>query len=97
MATTTTEKMYECETRTMFMENGVKVPRWVTRPVRLVDDGKDIRCVHCRGLVRLRRQKVAGVGAPDHVDHVNREDSEHCQAGRHFKGGEHRPSQQPVV
>ena len=89
------QKMYECETRLLFVENAAKVTRWVVRPVKGIDDTRDLRCVHCRGKVRVRRQKTPN-GSGNHVDHVSSDDSKHCRAGRHFKG-EHRASLDPAL
>lgn len=54
-----------------------------------------IRCIHCHGAVRLHCQQVEH-GPQDHLEHLHRQDSEHCRGGHYFTGGEHRMSRQPV-
>lgn len=89
------DKMYDCEVKTPFMENGAKVQKWVTRPVKEASDAKPIRCAHCKGRVRIHRQQVEH-GPADHVEHLSRGDSEHCLGGHYFKGV-HRESEAPVL
>jgi hypothetical protein len=89
------DAMYDCEARLLFVENGAKVWRWETRAVKAIGDDRDVRCMHCHGVVRLHRQKVPH-GPADHVVHVRRRDSEYCRGGHYFKG-EHRLSDEPVT
>ena len=90
--------MYHCEQKKLFMVDGVKVPRWVERDVAGLTSGaskdRSIRCMHCHGAVRVHLQQVDH-GPADHVEHLHRQDSEHCRGGAYFKG-DHRESQMPV-
>jgi hypothetical protein len=88
--------MERCEIRKLFMRNGSKVAEWVEVPVRGLPSGSDglVRCAHCHGAVRVHVQKVLH-GPTDHVEHLNREDSEGCKGGHHFKGT-HRMSTRPI-
>lgn len=91
-----TGQMYECETRVLFMDNGVKVPRWTVRRVATLTKNASIRCRHCHGEVQICRQTVAH-GPEDHVRHTEREDSENCMGGHYFPpGGVHKLSSRPV-
>ena len=89
-------KMYECEMKKLFMENGVKVWKWVVRPVSSLGSGGQpgIRCMHCHGAVRVHKQAVEH-GPSDHVEHLLHDDSERCLAGHHFQGV-HQMSGNPV-
>ena len=91
--------MTECEKRTLFKDKATGVKKWSWKHVRVADVygevlPSDIRCAHCRGAVRLHRQKVEN-GPQDHVEHRLRQDSEGCRAGHYFQG-EHRESSAPV-
>ncbi len=88
--------MYRCEQKKLFKMNGVKEWRWVERDVAGLTTGSnnDIRCMHCHGEVRVHVRKVEH-GPADHVEHLHRQDSEHCRGGSYFLG-EHRESQMPV-
>ncbi len=91
------DMMYRCEEKKLFKVNGVKERRWVERDVSGLERGKNdglIRCMHCRGAVRVHLQQVPE-GPADHVEHLRREDSENCKGGHYFKGT-HRLSQFPV-
>jgi hypothetical protein len=91
-------KMVECEMKRMFKVDGVKSPRWIVRAVKGMATTPlpgTMRCKHCQGPVRFYKQKFAD-GPVDHVEHVNRVDSEHCEAGQHFKGT-HALSATPVL
>lgn len=91
-----TGQMYDCETRLLFMEDGVKVPRWTSRGVSTVSKDAPIRCKHCHGAVRIHRQQVDH-GPADHVEHRERVDSENCLGGSYFPaGGVHKMSSRPV-
>jgi len=87
------DQMYQCEQKKLFKVSGVKEWRWVEREVSGLPSGRDkgIRCKHCHGEVRVHVKKAEN-GPADHVEHLRREDSEHCQGGFYFKG-EHRRSQ----
>jgi hypothetical protein len=88
--------MVECEMRRVFKIAGVKSARWIVRPVQgITPTPNSLRCMHCKGPVRFRKQKFAD-GPADHVDHVNRADSETCEAGQHFLGT-HAESASPVL
>ncbi len=88
--------MYRCEWKRRFIVNGKNEWRWVEREVKGLVTGEKVhlRCMHCHAEVRVHVQQVPE-GPGDHVQHVRREDSEHCQGGSYFKG-EHRRSQFPV-
>lgn len=91
-------KMIDCEMKKLFKVEGVKSARWIVREVKGLEEtptGGTIRCRHCRGPVRFYKQKFRD-GPVDHVDHVNRVDSEGCAAGAHFKGT-HARSATPVL
>lgn len=89
--------MKRCEQRKQF-KRGNGEYEWIWTEVAVSDalgaDAGDIRCLHCRGAVRLHRQLVPH-GPEDHVEHRSRQDSEHCKGGSYFKG-EHRLSLEPV-
>jgi hypothetical protein len=88
--------MYECETKVLFKEGDVKVSRWTARGVAKVSKGDAVRCRHCHGAVRIHRQNVEH-GPADHVEHLEREDSENCLGGHYFPtGGIHKMSSRPV-
>ena len=88
--------MTVCELRTQFRINGVDEWRWKEVLVAEAIDanGRNIRCAHCHGAVRIHRQNVAH-GPQDHVEHLSRQDSEGCRGGHHFNG-DHRRSSMPV-
>jgi hypothetical protein len=88
--------MYRCEQKKRFIVNGTNEWRWVERDVAGLTSGThdNIRCMHCHGRVRVHVQQVKE-GPADHVEHLHRQDSEHCRGGAYFKG-EHRESQMPV-
>ena len=88
--------MTRCERRTQYRLNGIEEWLWKDIPVAeaIGSSGKNIRCKHCHGLVRIHQQQV-GHGPQDHVEHLSRQDSENCRGGHYFKG-EHRRSSQPV-
>jgi hypothetical protein len=91
-----TGQMYNCETRLLFMEDGVKVSRWTVRSVEKVSKDAATRCMHCHGAVRIHQQQVDH-GPADHVEHLEREDSENCLGGHYFPaGGVHKMSSRPV-
>ena len=79
------EKIYECEVKRLFMENGQRVRKWIRRGVSLADDGDPIRCYECKGKVRLHRQRIQN-GPKDHVEHRDRKDSEGCSLGHYYLG-----------
>lgn len=79
------EKIYECEVKRPFMDNGQRIHKWIRREVSLVNDGDPIRCHECKGKVRLHRQRKK-TGPKDHVEHREREDSEGCSLGHYFLG-----------
>jgi hypothetical protein len=90
--------MYECETNILIQSDGGKRERrWVSRKVRLVDDGAEIRCMHCHGEVRIHRQRQKD-GPQDHVEHRSGDDARHCRGGAAFRGTDqdHRMSPNPV-
>jgi hypothetical protein len=91
------DMMMRCEEKRLHKVDGKKEWRWIDVGVGdlSLDGDKAVRCTHCHGEVKLRKQK--GVkGAPDHLEHRLRQDSENCQGGHYFLGS-HRPSAKPVV
>ena len=90
------DMMLKCERKALFKINNEKVWKWMESEVASLPSGEnpEIRCIHCHGRVRAHKQKVAH-GPQDHVEHVSRQDSEHCRGGHYFNG-EHRMSLQPV-
>lgn len=88
------EKIYECEVKRPFMENGQRIFKWIRREVYLVDKGDPIRCYECKGKVRLHRQ-IKKNGPKDHVEHRERADSEVCSLGHYYQGNFQR-SNDPV-
>jgi hypothetical protein len=88
--------MIRCEQRTLYKVEGVYERRWKEVAVTEIiqDSPQDIRCAHCHGAVRVRRQKAAQ-GPEDHVEHRSRQDSEGCRGGHYFQG-EHRMSPKPI-
>lgn len=93
------DEMTRCEQKKEFRTaDGGSEWRWVeaTASKLAEETPRDrIRCLHCHGAVRVHRQQVEH-GPQDHVEHLYRQDSEHCRGGHYFKGGEHRMSLQPV-
>lgn len=79
------EKIYECEVKRPFMENGQRVRRWIRREVSLIEKQDQIRCYECKGKVRLHRQRIPN-GPKDHVEHRERSDSEGCSLGHYYLG-----------
>ena len=80
------EKMYECEAKRTFIVEGARRRKWMVVPVvDLVDRGDtEFRCKDCRGEVKLFRKRGEN-GAPPHVVHKLRQDSEYCPAGLYFQ------------
>lgn len=68
--------------------------RWTEIRVSFLQKGAEVRCLYCKGAVRLHfKQKEDGV--EDHCEHKSRQDSEGCRGGHYFLG-EHRESLKPV-
>jgi hypothetical protein len=91
------DKMTVCEQKKEFRtNNGGSEWRWVEVAASRVADvpRKRLRCTHCHGAVRLHRQQVPH-GPQDHLEHLLKQDSEHCRGGHYF-AGEHRLSSQAV-
>ena len=88
--------MKQCEKKKQFLRDGQKVWEWVFVPVSglVSGTGRDIRCMHCHGAVRVHKQQVDH-GPVDHVEHRSQQDSENCKGGVHFKGV-HRLSTHPI-
>lgn len=94
-----TGKMYECGVNILVQsDDGKRARHWISRKVRLVDDGAEIRCTHCHGEVRIHRQRQKD-GPQDHVEHRSGDDARHCRGGAEFRGTdeEHRMSPTPVL
>jgi hypothetical protein len=96
------EKIYECEVkRRRIKAGGGYEPFWKVKKVSeaLVDADTEFRCKDCFGAVKLfKSHKAGGPGA--HVEHVNKQDSEYCANGLHFRkatdGREAKTSESPV-
>lgn len=88
--------MTKCQKKKLFMRGENKVWEWVEVEVSSIISGArgDIRCMHCYGAVRVHKQQVEH-GPVDHVEHRDRQDSEHCKGGIYFQGV-HRISINPV-
>ena len=86
----------KCQQKKTFKENNEVNHRWVDVEASSLEgvDGKKIRCMHCKGAVKLCKRKIEN-GPMDHVRHKSRQDSEGCKAGEHFQGV-HRESTEPV-
>lgn len=93
-----TGKMYDCEVKRLFKKDGKHERRWVSAEVLKIDDGAEIRCVHCHGEVRIHRQRQEN-GPKDHVEHRSGDDARHCRGGAEFRGtdADHRMSPNPVL
>jgi hypothetical protein len=78
-------KMFECATRRRFRKpDGSTEFEWVSRSVKAIDKGSDIRCAHCEGEVRIHRQRL-----PD--------GARHCKGSGNFGPEDvHRMSTKPV-
>lgn len=89
--------MVRCQEKRLHTIDGKKQFRWVEIAVADVsaEGGKEIRCMHCKGEVKVVKQKTAS-GAPLHVDHRSRLDTDQCLGGRSF-GGAQQQSSKPVV
>ena len=87
--------MAKCEQKKLFKRDGVRSYQWTEVAVATLpmeaEANREIRCLYCHGKVRIHAED----GRPEHVEHRSKKDSEHCKAGRHFKG-EHRLSASPV-
>lgn len=90
------ELMTRCERRTQYKIDGTYEWRWKEIPVAeaIGATGKNLRCMHCHGSVRVHQQRVDH-GPQDHVEHLSRQDSQNCRGGHYFEGT-HRLSSQPV-
>lgn len=86
----------KCEQKKQFAVGEGREWRWVEVDVSKAIGAPRhaIRCLHCHGAVRIHKQQVAN-GPQDHVEHLSRQDSEHCRAGSYFQGT-HKLSSQPV-
>ncbi len=97
------EKFYQCEVkRRRRKENGGGYEAfWKVKNVQdaLDDNDTEFRCKDCHGAVKLYKRRSAD-GAPSHVEHVSRPDSEYCPASAQFQGADDgrapRLSQNPV-
>lgn len=89
--------MMVCEQKRLYKTDGVKAWRWVDVSVAELspDDGKELRCKHCHGEVKMPKQKAAQA-PPAHIEHKRRADSENCEGGTHYLGF-HRLSIHPVT
>jgi hypothetical protein len=93
------DEMTRCEQKKEFRtKDGDSEWRWVEVAASTVVGvpRERLRCMHCHGTVRLHRQQVSH-GPQDHLEHLHKQDSEHCRGGHYFDGGDHRISSQPVA
>lgn len=90
------DMMTQCEQKTEFRRPGGDVWEWKVVPVtRVLEVPRErLRCMHCHGAVRVHRRQVEH-GPQDHVEHLLRQDSEHCPGGVHYTG-QFQFSSQPV-
>ena len=90
-------RMYECEVKRLFKQDGKSELRWTVKPVSSLGGGpqRGIRCMHCHGEVRIHKQDV-GHGPADHVEHMRRADAINCRGGKAF-GGTHHMSNTPIA
>ena len=102
MAAERETKLYECEVkRRRLKDGGGYEPFWKTKNVAdaLSDADTEFRCKDCGGEVKLFRTHKVGGPAP-HAEHKNRQDSEYCPTGMHFRkatdGREPRRSEKPI-
>lgn len=72
-------RMFECEVLRSFVRGEQRTREWKAQKVRLIDDGAEVRCMHCHEPVAIVRQKN-GKGQPDHVQHVAKGDTA-CKGG----------------
>lgn len=88
--------MVKCEQKRVENIDGKLRSSWVVVSASDLPSGEqpDIRCIHCYGKVRVHRKHVDH-GPKDHVEHLQRQDSENCKGGHYFLG-EHKMSLQPV-
>lgn len=88
------DSMELCAAKRLFKIDGKKEWKWVEARVADLLKGSEVRCLYCKGAVRLHfKQKVDGV--IDHCEHRSRKDSEHCRGGHYFEG-DHRESLNPI-
>lgn len=93
------DQMTQCEQKRQYMvDEAINKREWrwkivdVARAVLMPQS--TIRCMHCRGGLRTRKQRTAD--GPQHLaEHLLKQDSENCKGGHAFKGT-HRMSTQPV-
>ena len=102
MAVERETKLYECEVeRRRVRAGGGYEAFWKTKNVSdaLADQDSKFRCKDCGGAVKLFKSHKVG-GPASHAEHKNRQDSEYCPMGMHFRkatdGREPRRSEAPV-
>jgi hypothetical protein len=85
--------MVRCQEKRLHKIDGKKQFRWVEIAVAdiSIEGGKEIRCMHCKGEVKVVKQKTAS-SPPLHVDHRSRVDTDHCQGD-----GAQQQSSNPVL
>ena len=88
------DTMTVCAIKRKFLVDGEKVYKWVEAKVSDIPRAAEVRCLYCKGAVRLHFKKQAH-GTADHCEHKTRQDSVNCRGG-HFFEGEHRESKNPV-
>lgn len=89
--------MLDCEQKKEYRRLDGDVWQWdpITVSSALAVSRDKLRCVHCHGAVRIHKQQVPN-GPRDHVEHMLRQDSVHCQGGNYYDGQGQRLSTQPV-
>ena len=96
------EKILQVEVKRRRVKTGGGYePFWKLKDLSdaLVDEDTEFRCKDCGGAVKVFKSHKAGVPVA-HAEHKDKQDSEYCPTGLHFKqatdGREPRPSAHPV-
>jgi hypothetical protein len=84
-----TEWMYEVEVcRTRSAPGGASAKEWRKRHVEEVERGEVVRCVHCKGEVRLHK----GPKVRHHAEHKDAADAMKCPGSPLGKAGSRMPT-----
>ncbi len=79
-----TEWMYEVEVlRARNVAGGQVAREWRTRHVEEIERGEEVRCVHCKGEVRLHK----GTKVRHHAEHKDAADAMKCPGSPLGKAG----------
>ncbi len=102
MAVERETKLYDVQVkRRRTKEGGGYEPFWKIKTVvdALADNDTEFRCKDCHGVLKLYKTHKVGGPLP-YAEHKNKEDSEYCASGLHFRkasdGREPRVSAAPV-